>query len=190
MGVYVVSAIVIGLIILNYFLSIKLYSEPKNSSYFNNVTNLNFSKNKYITPVPRYVVSISILLGLFYGIFLFLANNLKLNKWVMLLVVVMLAVSYISEITRKIIIRDDKIILSKAFSKTIQLYGNEVKGMYIYSYNKKFLKKNALTTKLVITTKTDKKYKFVLSSLSNKSVLNMMSEAFGITENKMFIGNK
>jgi hypothetical protein len=48
--------------------------------------------------------------------------------------------------------------------------------MYIYSYTKKFLKKRALTTKLIVVTKTDKFYKFVLSSLDNKAVLNMIKE--------------
>ena len=65
-----------------------------------------------------------------------------------------------------------------------------VDNLNIYSYNKRFLEKNALTTKLIIVTKTDKKYKFILSSLNYKSVLNMMSDIFGVTNNKMFIANK
>ena len=62
--------------------------------------------------------------------------------------------------------------------------------MYLYSWNKKFLKKHALTTKLVITTNSDKKYKFVISSLDNKAVLNLLKENFGVINNKMYIGKK
>lgn len=190
MGVYVVSAIILLLVILNYFLSVKLYSEPQNSNYFNNVNSLNFRKTRYITPQPKYVAIISILVGILFGIYIYLAVNLNVNKWLALIILLILACCYLSEISRKIIIKDDKLILSKAFSKTIELYGKDIKGMYIYSYNKKFLKKHALTTKLVVVTKTDAKYKFILSSLNNKSVLNMMSDVFGVTDYKMFIANK
>ena len=85
-------------------------------------------------------------------------------------------------------LKEDKLILSKAFSKKVELYGNQIKGIYIYSFNKKFLKKRALTTKLVVVTKTDKFYKFTLSSIDNKAVLNMIKENFGVTEYKMYIG--
>ena len=190
MGVYVVSAVILLFIVLNYFLGVKLYSEPQNPNYFTNVTHLNFQKNKYITPQPKYVVLISILVGILFGIYIFLAVNLSINKWFALSILLILLVCYLSEISRKIIIRDDKLILSKAFSKTIEIYGKDIKGMYIYSYNKKFLKKHALTTKLVVVTKTDRKYKYVLSSLNNKSVLNMMNETFGVTSYKMFIAKK
>ena len=168
MGVYVISVIILLLILLNYYLSIKLYREPNNVSYFNNVTNFKFSKNKYITPEPK----------------------LKMNLWIIIGILLILLICYLVEISRKIIIKDDKLILSKAFSKTVALYGNEIKGIYIYSYNKKFLEQHALTTKLIVVTRSDKKYKFILSSLNYKSVLNMMSDIFGVTNNKIFIANK
>ena len=190
MGVYVVSAIMLLFIIINYYLSIKLYREPNNVSYFNNVTNLNFSKNKYITPEPKYIVTVSILTGILFGMYLFLSIYFRMNTWAVVGIILILTICYLSEISRKIIIKDDKLILSKAFSKTIELYGRDIKGIYIYSYNKKFLKKHALTTKLVVVTKNDKKYKFILSSLNNKSVLNMLSDVFGVTDYKMFIANK
>ena len=187
---YVVSGIIIAFIVINYFLGYKLYSVPKNEKYFNNVTALDFSKGKYICPEPRYVILISIFTGVMIGIYVALASILDFNKWIALIVVLLICVCYLIEITRAIIIRDDKLILSKIFSKKVELYGNDIKGMYIYSYNKKFLKSHALTTKLVIITKTEKTYKFVLSSLNNKSVLNMMKENFGVTEYKMFISKK
>ena len=187
---YVVSGIIIVFIVINYFLGYKLYSVPKNEKYFNNVTALDFSKGKYICPEPRYVILISIFTGVMIGIYVALASILDFNKWIALIVVLVICVCYLIEITRAIIIRDDKLILSKIFSKKVELYGNDIKGMYIYSYNKKFLKSHALTTKLVIITKTEKTYKFVLSSLNNKSVLNMMKENFGVTEYKMFISKK
>lgn len=187
---YVVSGIIIAFIVINYFLGYKLYSVPKNEKYFNNVTALDFSKGKYICPEPRYVILISIFTGVMIGIYVALASILDFNKWIALIVVLLICVCYLIEITRAIIIRDDKLILSKIFSKKVELYGNDIKGMYIYSYNKKFLKRHALTTKLVIITKIGKTYKFVLSSLNNKSVLNMMKENFGVTEYKMFISKK
>lgn len=190
MVVYVVSAIILFCIIINYYLSVKLYREPNNISYFNNVTNFNFSKTKYITPEPKYNVIISILTGVLIGMYLTLVGFLKIDGLVAIVITLIIIVCYLVEISRKIIIKDDKLILSKAFSKKIELYGKDIKGIYIYSYNKKFLKKHALTTKLVVVTKTDKKYKFVLSSLNNKSVLNMMSDIFGVTDYKMFIANK
>ena len=190
MGVYVVSAIILLFIILNYFFSVKLYQEPENEQFYNNVKSLNFIKEKYIVPQPKYVTLISILLGLLFGAYISLAKYYSINKWLVLVIILLLIMCYLVEITRKIIIKDGKLILSKAFSKKIEFSGNEIKGMYIYSYNKKFLNKHALTTKLIVVTKTDKKYKFVLSSLNNKSVLNMMKENFGITNYKMYIAKK
>ena len=184
---YVVSAIIIFFIFLNYFWGYKLYTVPKSEKYFNNVSELNFSKGRYISPEPKYVVMLSIIMGIVIGIYIALASFYQINKWFAFGVIALLFGEYLIEITRAIIIREDKLILSKLFSKKIELDGRDVKGMYIYSYNKKFLKGHAITTKLVISTKNGKKYKFVLSSLNNKSVLNMMKENFGIKNNKMFI---
>jgi hypothetical protein len=63
----------------------------------------------------------------------------------------------------------------------------KITGMYIYSYNKKFLKNHAYTTKLVVVEDSGKKHKFSLSSLDNKAVLNLMKDTFGVTNNKMYI---
>ena len=131
MGVYVVSVIMLLFILLNYYLSIKLYREPNNVSYFNNVMNLNFSKNKYITPEPKYIVKVSILTGILLGMYVALAVHFKMNLWMLIGILLIILICYLVEISRKIIIKDEKIILSKAFSKTRELYGKEVKGIYI-----------------------------------------------------------
>ena len=119
-----------------------------------------------------------------------LGEYFKMNKIVELVVVVLLTICYLVEISRSVSIENNKIILSKAFSKKVELFGTSVRGMYVYSYNKNFLKKNALTTKLVITTNNNKTYKFVLGGLNYKSVLNMMKDCFGITEYKLYISKK
>lgn len=184
---YIVSAVILVIIFVNYLLSIKLYSVPKKEEFFNNVNQLNFQTEKNIAPNPKYVTVISILTGIMIGIYVALASKFNLNNWLALIVTSIISICYLVEITRKITIKDDKLILSKAFSKTIELYGNQIKGIYIYSYNKKFLKKRALTTKLVVATKENKLYKFVLSSIDNKAVLNMIKENFGVTDYKMYI---
>ena len=175
---YVVSIVILVIIFINYLLSIKLYSVPKKEEFFNNVNQLNFQNEKNIAPNPKYVTVISILTGIMIGIYVALASKFNLNNWLELIVVLSISIYYLVEITRKITIKDDKLILSKAFSKKIELYGNQIKGIYIYSYNKKFLKKRALTTKLVVATKENKLYKFILSSIDNKAVLNMIKENF------------
>lgn len=185
---YVVSVIIVLLVFANYFLGYKLYSKPKNEAYFNNVNRLDFEKERYIAPNPKYVVTISMLIGIAMGFYISLGSYFKINKWFAIVIVATIGILYLIEITRKITIKEDKLILSKAFSPKVELYGNQIKGIYIYSYNKKFLKKRALTTKLVVVTKTDKFYKFTLSSIDNKAVLNMIKENFGVTEYKMYIG--
>lgn len=187
---YVVSVVIILLIFLNYFLGYKLYSKPKNEAYFNNVKRLDFDKERYIAPNPKYVVTISILIGIAIGLYIALVSYFKINKWFAMIIIVAIFIFYLIEITRKITIKDEKLILSKAFSKKVELYGNQIKGIYIYSFNKKFLKKRALTTKLIVVTKTDKFYKFTLSSIDNKAVLNMIKENFGVTDYKMYIGKR
>lgn len=116
-----------------------------------------------------------------------LSKYFKINLILMLSIVALLIICYVIEISRSINIENNKIILKKAFAKKIELYGTSVKGMYIYSYNKNFLKKHALTTKLIITTNDNMKYKFVLGSLNYKAVLNLMKECFGITEYKIYL---
>ena len=189
---YVLSAIIVLLVFINYFFSVKLYSVPKNEDFFNNVNHLDFSKEKYIAPNPKYVTIISCLVGIMIGIYLAVGYYLKINSWIVILVILIISICYLVEITRKITIKDDKLILSKMFAKKVEIYGNQIKGIYIYSFNKKFLKKHALTTKLVVVEKTDKFHKFTLSSLDNKAVLNMLKENFGVQNYKMYIekGNK
>ena len=184
---YIVSIVIVLMIFINYFLSAKLYSVPQNEEFLNNVNQLNFEKEKNIAPNPKYVTVISILTGILIGMYVALASSFKLNNWIAIIVILIIAICYLVEITRKITIKDDKLILTKAFSKKIELYGNQIKGIYIYSYNKKFLKKRALTTKLVVVSKNNKIYKFILSSIDNKAVLNMIKENFGVTDYKMYI---
>ena len=184
---YIVSVIIVIFTFVNYFLSFKLYDVPQNKEFLNNVNEVRFTKDRYIAPEPKYVVLISILLGILMGMYISLSSYFKINKLVVTLIILMLSVCYLIEITRRITLKDRKIILSKAFSKTREIPLNSVKGIYIYSYNKKFFKKHAFTTKLVIVTKTDKTYKFVLSSLDNKAVLNMIRETFGVNNYKMYI---
>ena len=187
---YGVSAIIIILIIINYYLGKKLYSIPNNKEYFNNVERLDFTKEKHIAPNPRYVVIISILVGIVLGFYITLCSRFSINKWITNVITILINILYLIEITRTIKIKEDKLILSKAFSKKISLYGNQIKGIYIYSFNKKFLKKRAFTTKLVVVTKEEKIYKFTLSSIDNKAVLNMIKDNFGVTNYKMYIAKK
>lgn len=187
---YIVSGIIIAFIAINYFLEYKLYSVPKNEGYFNNVTEFNIEREKYISPQPLYVTMISIFTGIMLGLYVSLCEYFHVNKILMMIVSIAIFVCYFIEITRNISLVDGNLILSKAFSKKIVINATSIKGMYLYSWNKKFLKKHALTTKLVITTNSDKKYKFVISSLDNKAVLNLLKENFGVINNKMYIGKK
>lgn len=187
---YIVSGIIIAFIAINYFLEYKLYSVPKNEGYFNNVTEFNIEREKYISPQPLYVTIISLFTGIMLGLYISLCEYFHVNKILMMIVSIAIFVCYFIEITRGISLVDGNLILSKAFSKKIIINATSIKGMYLYSWNKKFLKKHALTTKLVITTNSDKKYKFVISSLDNKAVLNLLKENFGVINNKMYIGKK
>lgn len=187
---YIVSGIIVIFIIINYFLEYKLYNVPSNTGYFNNVAEFNLEKDKYISPRPLYVTLASILTGITIGIYLALSNYFQVNKILVFIIALLLFFCYLIEITRNISLIDGKIILSKAFSKKIVINVTSIKGMYLYSWNKKFLKKHALTTKLVITTNLDKKYKFVVSSLDNRAILNLMKENFGINNNKIYIGKE
>lgn len=187
---YIVSGIIIAFIAINYFLEYKLYSVPKNEGYFNNVTEFNIEREKYISPQPLYVTMISIFTGIMLGLYISFCEYFHVNKILMMIVSIAILVCYFIEITRNISLVDGNLILSKAFSKKIVINATSIKGMYLYSWNKKFLKKHALTTKLVITTNSDKKYKFVISSLDNKAVLNLLKENFGVINNKMYIGKK
>lgn len=185
---YIVSGLIILFIIINFFLEYKLYSEPQNATYFNNVNEYNLERDKYISPRPLYVLLISVLTGITTGLYLAFSKYFEINEWIVFLVTFLIFVSYFIEITRNISIVGGKLTLSKAFAKKIVIDATSIKGMYLYSWNKKFLKKHALTTKVVVATNSNKKYKFTVSSLDSKAILNLMKESFGINNNKMFIG--
>ncbi len=186
---YIVTALIFVTIFITYFLSFKLYKEPANEGYFNNVGHYNTINHKDIMASPRYVATMSILLGIFIGVYYLLAQLTGLNPYIKYATIIVLFGLYLIEITRKISLNEDTLKLEKFLSPTKSIPLNSIDGMYIYSYNKKFLKKRALTTKLVIST-SNEKYKFTLSSIDIKAVINMMKENFGITENKMYVAKR
>lgn len=190
MLVYIISAIILVLVLINWFLGEKLYEVPKDTGFFDNVNAYNLSKERYIFADPSYVVSISMITGALIGLYLAYAAVQSVNSIIVAITIIVLSACYLIELTRNITLCDGVLTLSKFFSFKKEIDVRTIKGMYIYSYNKKFLKKHAYTTKLVITLNDDRKIKFSLSSLDNKSVLNMMKDTFGITRNKMFISKR
>lgn len=188
MIMYVVTALVFVGIIINYTLGIILYKEPKNKKYFSNVNHYNTINQKSLMASPKYITVLSILLGIFFGVYIFFYKLCKINIIVVWTTVIILSILYLIEITRKISLTEENLELEKMFSPTKKIPLNSISGMYIYSFKKKFLNKRALTTKLVVATEKEN-YKFTLSSVDIKPILNMMKENFGITENKMFINN-
>ena len=189
MVMYIVTAILLILFILNYTLGKVLYSEPNSYAYSSNVKQYNTINNRNIMASPKYVTVLSALLGIFLGIYCRIGQVLETNGFVMWGMVLLLLIAYLIEITRKITITDENLELEKMFCPTKKIPLNTIDGIYIYSYNKKFLNKRALTTKLVVCTGSAK-YKFTISSLDVKAVLSMMKDNFGITENKIFVKNK
>lgn len=189
MVMYVVTALIFVGIVVNYFLGYKLYKEPKNEGYFSNVTNYNTINKKDIMASPKYVGVLSVLLGVFIGAYLCLCELSQINNVLKWTTVIVLFVLYLIEISRKITLNDDSLEFESLFMPTKKIPLNNIDGMYIYSYNKKFLNKRAFTTKLVVANR-NKRYKFTLSSIDVKPVINMMKENFGITENKMFVAKK
>ena len=189
MVMYIVTAILLILFILNYALGKVLYYEPSNLGYSSNVRNYNIINNRNIMASPKYVIVLSALLGIFLGVYCKLGQVLETNGFVIWGMVLLLLIAYLIEITRKITITDENLELEKMFCTTKKIPLNTIDGIYIYSYNKKFLNKRELTTKLVVCKKKEK-YKFTISSLDVKAVLSMMKDNFGITENKIFIKNK
>lgn len=184
---YILSGIIIVLALINYILGIVLYEKPKEKGYFNNVCDVDMSREKTIAADPKYVLVISIITGILMGLYLGYVNVLEKSGLIITLTATIIAITYLIEITRMITIKEGKLTLSKflSFDKEINL--NQITGMYIYSYNKKFLKSHAYTTKLVITERDGKTTKFTLSSIDNKAVLNMMKDSFAINSYKMFI---
>lgn len=189
MVMYVVTALVFIGIFVNYFLGYKLYKEPSNKNYFSNVNHYNTINGKDIMASPKYVGVLSTLLGLFLGIYIVLCDLVQMNIILKWSTVTVLFILYLIEITRKITLTDEYLELSKIFSPTKKIALNDIDGMFVYSYNKKFLNKRAFTTKLIVAS-GKKKYKFTLSSIDVKAVTNMMKDNFGITENKIFVSKK
>lgn len=186
MIMYVITILVFVGVILNYLLGKFLYKEPKNKNYFSNVRNCNTINKKNLMASPKYVTVLSILVGIFFGSYYFLCTLCEVNSTLFWSLILVLSVLYLVEITRKISVTDENLEFEKIFSPTRKIPVNLISGIYIYSFKKKFLNKRALTTKLVVVTNKEK-YKFTLSSIDIKPVLNMMKENFGITENKIFI---
>lgn len=189
MAMYVVTFLVFVGIFVNYFLGYKLYKEPSNKSYFSNVNHYNTINKKDIMASPKYIGFLSIMLGLFLGMYLVLCGLVQMNpilKWITIFVLFIL---YLIEISRKITLDNEVLKLEKLFSPTQKIDLNSIDGMYVYSYNKRFLNKRAFTTKLIVVSGS-KKYKFTLSSIDVKAVINMMKDNFGITENKIFVAKK
>lgn len=177
------------LIVANYYLGAKLYMAPQNPNYFNNVKEVDVNNLKDITPAPKYVLTITILNSLLIGMFYAVCGMCEVESWIPLVYAGILVFLYVIELSRSISVNGNTIVLSRFLKPDIIIPVATIEGMYIYSFNKKFLKKHALTTKLVITA-SGRRYKFTISSLENKAVLSMMKNCFGITENKMFIAKQ
>ena len=95
---YIVSGIIIAFIAINYFLEYKLYSVPKNEGYFNNVTEFNIEREKYISPQPLYVTMISIFTGIMLGLYISLCEYFHVNKILMMIVSIAIFVCYFIDI--------------------------------------------------------------------------------------------
>lgn len=189
MIMYVVTALIFVGIFVNYFLGYKLYEEPNNKAYFSNVNHYNTVNGRNIMASPKYVGILSILFGLFSGTYLILCETVNMNIVLRWSTVTILFILYLIEITRKISLNDEYLELEKVFAPTKKIKLNDIDGIFIYSYNKKFLNKRAFTTKLIVVTGS-KRYKFTLSSIDVKAVTNMMKDNFGVTENKIFVAKK
>lgn len=187
MAVYVVSIVILILSILNLYLGEKLYKVPKDENYFNNVEEYDLSKNKEIGPDPKYVVITSITTGILLGLYFGLTAICDANEIVVLCTFLLVMYCYLSEITRRVSLRDGVLIFSKFLSKKKEIDASRITGMYIYSYNKRFMKNHAYTVKFVVIESTGKKTKFTISSLDNRAIMNLMKENFGVQRNKMYI---
>ena len=184
MLIVIILAIVI--VFINYFLGYKLYKEPNNKAYFNNVKNINTIKMPEVAPGPKYVLSITLLCGISLGMFIALSNKIGGKIIYNYAFVFLIGIIYIIEISRRIKITENALVLSSAFTKAKEIPLEEISGIYIYSFSKRFMKKHALTTKLIVVTK-DKKIKFTISSLSKPAILNIIKNNFGVTDNKIFV---
>ncbi len=183
---YIITIIIIVLALTNFILGIKLYEKPKEEGYFTNVGRFDLTRERNILAAPKHVAFLSIITGVLIGLYLAFAIASKISRLVYWSTIILLFFMYVKEIKRRITLKDGKLILTHLFTET-ELDATKIRGMYIYSYNKKFLKSHAYTTKLVITDTDNHITKYTLSSLDNKAVLNMMKESFGVNSYKMFI---
>lgn len=186
MIMYIITALIFVIIFVNYFLGSVLYKEPKSEIYYSNVSNYNVIDKKVLMASPSYVAILSILFGSFAGIYLSLCDIQGVNQYIKWATIIVLFLLYLTEITRKISMTDLDLEFEKIFTPTKKIPLSKIDGMFIYSYNKKFLNKRALTTKLVVTTGKEK-YKFTLSSFNIKAVMNMMKENFNVSNGKMYV---
>lgn len=185
---WIVLTIIAIVIILNYYLGIKLFAYPQNENFYENVENITIEREKELAPSPKYIIPITILSGILIGIFHMLTALMKENHIYSIIFSIIILTFYTIEISRRITLDEKYLTLSKFFSPTIKIPLSTISGIYIYSYNKKFSNKHAFTTKLVVIT-PQKKYKFTISSLESKAVLSMIKNNFGVTKNKMYIAN-
>lgn len=183
--ILVISAIVS---ILNYYLGRKLFEYPKNENFFNNVEKITGEREKELAPSPKYVIPLTLLAGIAIGGFLAINELLKESYIYSIIFVVAIIMFYVIDISRRISIDEKDLTLSRFLMSDIKIPLIDIKGIYIYSYNKKFFNKHAFTTKLVVIT-SEKRYKYTISSLEGKSVLNLIKNNFGVTKNKMYIAN-
>ena len=185
----IVLIISIIVIVTNYILGAKLFEWPRNKEYYNNVKNINTIRKPEIAPEPQYVLLLTVFTGILIGIFITFTELTYNSGWYSTIFSIIIIFLYYIEISRRITLTDNSLIFSKAFSKTKVIDIDDIRGAYIYSYNKKFMKGHAFTTKLVIVT-TKEKTKFTISSLNNQAILNLIKNNFGVTDYKIYIAKK
>lgn len=186
MIMYIVTVIMFILIFINYFLGYKLYKEPQNEGYFTNVKHYNVIHQRDIMTSPKYVLAISIFLGILIGAYAFLGEITKTNSFIIWGTILIVFALYLIEITRKVHLTEENLEFERLFFKTKKIPLGNIDGIYVYSFNKKFINKSAFTTKLVVTM-GNQHYHYTLSGIDTRAVLNMMKDNFGITENKIFV---
>ena len=113
MVVYAITVIIYILAIMNWVLSEILYKEPKNAAFFKNVTTINLVKEKYITANPRHVLVLSVLMGVFSGLYLGFANITNIDNTITVPALVVVFILYFMELTRTVSLKDGKLRLSR-----------------------------------------------------------------------------
>ncbi len=183
---WIALTLILVVTILHYFLGAKLFMLPKNPEYYRNVKNINTIHKPEIAPDPQYILLLTLVAGIAMGLFIALVDRYHLGDWYNVIFILLITCLYGVEISRRIRLTDNSLVLEKALSKTKEIPLDDIEGMYLYSYGKKFMKRHSFTTKLVVATDKEK-IKFTISSLNNKAILNMMKNNFGIENYKMYI---